>query len=470
MSSPIIWIILPLIFAGFLVVTSSRRILTCGLGATLALLLAGLAIIFPESFIIKTGITTSQEVSDTFLVLGRSLQISHENLPFVSIIYFFTSAWIVGSGWFKLSKFFPSIALTISALLIAALSVEPFLYAALLIEIIVLLTIPLLSPANEKTSKGVLRYLVFQTLAVPIVLIAGWLLTGIESAPANSPLTNQATIALIIGFLLLLAIIPFHSWLPMIGSSSHPWVTSFIFTLVPTTLFMMLIAFLDRYAWLRSIPSLYPTIQLIGTLMIAIGGILVTFQTNLGKAFGYSVVIEAGFSLLAIGLNPLGGLNWFSMLLLPRAVGYWLWAFCLGKIKETFGSLEFGDIPPILHTFPIIGSALIVAQLSIAGIPLLASFPVKRMIWFTAAQPDLLNALWIFIGSLGIYIFTIRVLMHFLKVDETPKAWKLSEKASLLIPIAVAFCFILFIGLLPYLFLPGLTKIMDAFTRFPINP
>lgn len=470
MSSPLIWIIFPLIFAGFLLVTSSRRVLTCVLGATIALLLAVVAVIFSESFIIKIGVSTSQEVSDTFLILGRSLQISYENLPFVSIIYFFSTAWIVGSGWFKLSKFFPSIALSITALLIAALSVEPFLYAALLIEIIVLLTIPLLSPANEKTSNGVLRYLVFQSLAVPIVLIAGWLLTGIESAPSNNPLTNQATIALIIGFLLLLAIIPFHSWLPMIASSSHPWVTSFIFTLVQTTLFMMLIAFLDRYAWLRSIPSLYPTMQLIGTLMIAMGGLLVTFQTNLGKAFGYSVIIETGFSLLAIGLNPLGGLNWFSMLLLPRAVGYWLWAFCLGKIKETFGSLEFGDLPPILHTYPILGSALIVAQLSIAGIPLLASFPVKRMIWFTAAQPDLLNALWIFIGSLGIYIFTIRVLMHFMKVDETPKTWKITEKTNFVIPTAIAFFFILFIGLLPHLLLPGLTKIIGAFTRFPIIP
>lgn len=469
MSSPLIWVIIPLIFAGILFLTSTRRTLTCLLASIFAFLLAVSSVIFPESFIINIG-TTSHEVSDTFLVLGRSLQILHDNLPFVSFIYFFTTAWILGSGWFKLSKFFPSIALTISALLIAALSVEPFLYAALLIEIIVMLTVPLLSPANEKTSKGVLRYLVFQSLAVPFILIAGWLLTGIESAPANSPLTNQATIALVIGFLLFLAIIPFHSWLPMLGSSSHPWVTSFIFTIIPTTLFMMLITFLDRYAWLRSIPTLYPTLQMIGTLMIALGGFFVTFQTNLGKAFGYSVIIETGFSLLTIGLNPLGGLNWFSMLFLPRALGYWLWAFCLGKIKDTFGSLEFGDLPPLLHTYPILGSGLVIAQLSIAGIPLLASFPVKRIIWFIAAQPDLLNAVWIFLGTIGIYIFTIRVLLHFLKMDETQKTWKLLEKVGYVIPIVVAIILILMIGLLPHLILPFLTEIIGGFTRFPLFP
>jgi len=469
MSSPLIWIIIPLIFAGVLFLTSSRRTLSIILGAIFAFFLACLAIFFPKSFILEIGMT-SREVSDTFLILGRSLKIGNANLLFIAIIYFFTTAWIVGSGWFKLSKFFPSVALTISALLIAALSVEPFLYFALLIEIIVLITIPLLSPANEKTSKGVLRYLVFQALAVPFILIAGWLLTGIESAPANSPLTNQATIALIIGFLLLLAIIPFHSWLPMLGSSSHPWVTSFIFTLLPTTLFMMLITFLDRYSWLRSIPSLYPTMQLIGTLMIALGGLLVTFQNNLGKAFGYSVIIETGYSILSIGLNPLGGLNWFSMLILPRALGYWLWAFSLGKIKEIYGSLEFGDIPPLFYTYPILSSSLVVAQLSIAGIPLLASFPVKRMIWFTAAKPDLLNALWIFLGTVGILIFTIRVLMQFLKVDASPNAWKLSEKPSVAIPLAIALFFILFIGLFPHLLLPGLNEIMSAFTRFPIFP
>jgi hypothetical protein len=55
-------------------------------------------------------------------------------------------------------------------------------------------------------------------------------------------------------------------------------------------------------------------------------------------------------------------------------------------------------------------------------------------------------------------------------VDETSKAWKLYEKANFVIPIAIAFFFILFIGLLPHLLLPGLTKIIGAFTRFPIIP
>ena len=320
MNAPLVWIILPIGFGLLLFLLSNKPKLAAIASTLLALLLAIFARIPAPALEYDFGVV-SFSLSENFTLLGRSLTITSQDLSFVSLVYFLTSIWLVGSLWFKLSKFFPAIILTGSALLIAALSVEPFLYAALLIEIFVMLSIPLLSPANEKTSQGVLRYLILISLAIPFILVAGWLLSGIETAPANSPLISQASLALFIGFALLLAVIPFHSWIPMLGESAHPWVSSYVFSMLPATVFMLLLAFIDRYAWLRSLPALYLTFQQIGTLMIALGGIFIAFQRNLGKAFGYAVLIENGFALLAIGLYPQGGLDWFSMLILPRTLG-----------------------------------------------------------------------------------------------------------------------------------------------------
>ena len=335
MSAPLVWIILPIAIGLVLFLLSNRPKLAAITSALLALLLAIFASLPAPALEFNFG-AISFSLSENFVILGRSLTISSQDLSFISLVYFLTSIWLIGSMWFKLSKFFPAIILISSALLIAALSVEPFLYAALLIEIFVMLSVPLLSPASEKTSRGVLRYLILISLAVPFILVAGWLLSGIETAPANSPLISQASLALFIGFALLLAVIPFHSWIPMVSETAHPWVSSYIFSLLPTTIFMLLLAFIDRYAWLRSLPALYPALRQIGTLMIAMGGVFIAFQRNLGKAFGYAVLIENGFALLAIGLYSQGGLDWFSLLILPRTLGYWLWATCLAYIKREF--------------------------------------------------------------------------------------------------------------------------------------
>lgn len=470
MSTPLIWIALPLLFALFLALIQTKQVLSCILGTLFAFSLALLAAFFPDNLIVDLGSLTF-EVNPNLNIMGRTLLINTGNLPFISLMYFFTGLWIIGSGWFKLSNWFPPMSFSVVAILIAALAVEPFLYAALLIELAVLLSIPLLSPYGEKVSTGVLRFLIFQTLALPLILLSGWMLSGIETAPSGSPLINQATILLVLGFAFWLAVFPFHTWVPMIGQTSHPWIVSFILLILPNTMLMFALMFIDRYTWLRVIPELYDTLRLIGTLMIVIGGIFAAFQRHLGRALGFAAIIETGFCLLAIGLSPQGGMNWFSMLMLPRALAYWLWAFSLSELKKHVDDLSLDSVSSAMYAFPYLCGGIIVGQLSLAGLPLLASFPIKRMIWFSAADPDLLNAIWIFIGSMGLFIFSLRTLTHFTASPGKEKQyWKINESISVIVPIAIAVIVIFILGLLPQLFLPRLLNILNAFDHFPYLP
>jgi hypothetical protein len=84
--------------------------------------------------------------------------------------------------------------------------VEPFLYAALIVELIVLISILLLTPRGEQTDRGVMRYLVSQTVAMPFILLSGWMVAGIESAPSASTLILRGTVMILIGFSLWLNI------------------------------------------------------------------------------------------------------------------------------------------------------------------------------------------------------------------------------------------------------------------------
>ena len=470
MSTPLVFIFLPLLIAIILVLLRRKPKLSNIIGTISAFLFALIAHFMPEDLAINIG-SLNIELAQSINLLGRSLEIASANLVFVSLAFIITGLWMLGSAWLDVSIWFRPISLAVTALLIAALGVNPFLYAALLIELVVLLFIPLLSPKGEETNTGVMRFLIFQTMALPPILLTGWMLSGIETAPSNSPLILRAAILVFLGFALWLAFIPFHTWLPIISENSHPWVVSFILLIMPTTIMIFLLTFFDRYAWLRNIPQFYDILRFLSTIMILVGGLLLTIEKNLGRAFGYAVIVETGFSILAMGLNPQGGLTWFSMLLLPRALGYWLWSFSLSLIKQKFKDLSFENISGLFHTFPFVSSGVIAGQLSIAGLPLLASFPVKRLIWFNIGSPNLLNALLIFIGSSGLLVFTINSLMHFLKqgsdltVEEKPEELLIHKMI-----IAAGIILLIFFGIFPQIILPHWTKLLLVFERFPIIP
>ena len=185
------------------------------------------------------------------------------------------------------------------ALLIAALAVEPFLYAALLIEITVLIAIPLLAPPNTKPGRGVFRFLAFQTFGMPFILFTGWMLAGLEASPGDLQVALQAGVLLGIGFGFLLAVFPFHSWLPMLAEVGNPYIVAFIFYMLPGMVSLFGLGFFDRFVWLRESESAYQLIRGIGMVMVVVGGVWAAFETHLGRMLGHAAIMETGLTLLA---------------------------------------------------------------------------------------------------------------------------------------------------------------------------
>ena len=71
--------------------------------------------------------------------------------------------------------------------------------------------------------------------------------------------------------------------------------------------------------------------------MIVYGGVSTAVQEHLKRAFGFSVMVETGFSLLAISSATSGGIVWMLMMLPPRALGYWLWGYTLTRFESRYG-------------------------------------------------------------------------------------------------------------------------------------
>lgn len=464
LSTPILWIFLPFTVALLLLVFHNKHIFGIIVTCITAFGLAILAKSFPENMVLSIG-PLNLIFTESLAIFGRELTIPYEFLPFITLIFGMTGFWALFSGLPGVPLTFRPISLMITSLLTASFGVEPFLYAALLIETAVLLSIPMLSPMGKPPHPGVLRYITLQTLAMPFILLAGWLLTGVEALPADSPLALQSALVLGLGLALLLAVFPFHSWVPMVSQHSNPLVTSFLLFIMPTTILLFSLNFLNRYPFLREYELLFTILRIVGTLLIAISGAWTAFQTHLKRAMGFGILTETGFSLLAIGLSASGGLTWMLMLFPVRGIAFWLWGILLTRIETITGNLSLQNLQGFARRYPMFSFALVLVQFCVAGMPLLGEFPIKLSMLITVFESSQTLGIWAFIGNLGLLVFSLRLLLALVTPgkDTLQPSWFRSEKLTEYLPILIVIIVLLVIGIFPNSLLSNITRTLAVF-------
>jgi NADH-quinone oxidoreductase subunit N len=462
LSAPILWIFLPLILAGLLLLLSNQKVIFL-VACLFTLFLTLAAWLLPVDTALTIGGWTFK-LAPSIEILGRNLTLTSANRSFLALIYGSAFFWFVPAASLQIARRLIPLGLAITSLLVAALAVEPFLYAALIIEVAVLLSIPLLTSPGQKPGKGVIRFLIFQTLAVPFILLSGWLLAGIGANPGNLGLVQQATTFLGLGFAFLLAIFPFYTWIPLLAEEAHPYMVGFLLWMLPTATLFYGLGFLDSYTWLRDAPSLGTILTLVGVLMVVTGGLLSAFQHHLGRIMGYAIIVETGFSLLALSLGSLTGLNIFLLLLVPRTISLGIWALTLSIMREQAPGLSLKDVKGMGHIWPFATSALVLANLALAGMPLLAGFPAHQAVWEGLARNSLPVAFWVLIGSLGLFASAVRVLAALTAAPEgTPWGTRETQTQRLLLVIGLLGLFVL--GLFPQWALPLWTKLPTIFAH-----
>lgn len=460
MNAPLLWIALPFI-TGVLILFFLRERYSALAGGGLSAILALIALIIPIDTALLMG-SISLKISTSIQFFGRSFELNTADGPLLAIIFGVATLWFFGTEASGTANRFVSLGLMIISLLTASIAVEPFLYAALLLEIAAMLIVLLLVPAYQKPGRGVVRFLIYQTLAMPFILFSGWMLAGVESSPGDLSTTTQAGTILGLGFAFLLAVFPLYNWIPMLMEENSPYATGFLLWALPTFTVIFALGFLDRYAWLRTSPQLASAIQFAGVLMVASGGIFAALQRHIGRMLGYASIAETGLLILIMGLKPSEIVNLTFLILIPRGLALAVWALALSIIKRLAYSLRFNEIQGLARRYPLAVIALLLAQLSISGFPLLAGFPARLAIWQELAAQSLGITVWVFAGSLGLLVAAIRTLAVFVMVDEEKK-WGLNESwvQSAMLGLGVIGLFIL--GLFPQVLLPFMVNLPSLF-------
>lgn len=448
MNAPTIWIIAPAFMAILLFPIRNQRILSI-LGGTYAVLLAVTAQFIPIGEALLFG-AFSLKIDESLEVFGRVLRILPAEGSLLAIIYGASALWFFGAEASGTATRIVPYALLITTFMVASIAVEPFLYAALFIELAILLAIPMLTRINHAPGRGVVRFFIYQTLAMPFILLSGWLLSGVEASPGDVALAAQAAYMLGLGFAFLLAIFPLYSWMPLLMEEASPFIVGFLLWILPTMTIIFGAGFLDGYSWLRSSPLTATVLQFAGLLMIVTGGFWAATQRHLGRIMAYGAVAETGFSILALSLSSTIGVRILFLLLPARALGLAVWSLALTIFKENAESMRFGAVRGMLHQFPFAGTALILASLSTSAFPLLAGFPARLALWENLARLSIGAALWMGAGIIGLLTSSLRSLAVLGMADEYT-GWAVRENWLQGIMLGLGIIGLFILGLFPQL-------------------
>ncbi len=462
MSAPLIWVFVPLAAAVGVWFIQRQRRLAASLVTGLCLLLALIAATLPVGIPTAIGPLTI-EVRPDLSILGRQLLLENSERTYVAMLFLMGALWFYGSYVSGAHRLFVPLGMVVLALMVAALAVEPFLFASLILEAAVLFSVPMLAPPGRPVGQGVLRYLIFQTLAVPFILLAGWAAANVEGNPSDSTLLVQAVFFLGLGFAFWLAIFPFYTWVPLLADETDIYVAGFLFSVLPVSVLLLGLTFLDTFGWLRAYPLLPTALRLTGILMVITGGVWAGFQTSLARMLGYAVILENGFSLLAFSVMDRGGLDAFALSLIPRMMAVALWALALAVLRQHGETTTVTGLRGVLRRHPIAAVGLAVGYFSLGGLPMLAGFPSHEMIVEGLAGQSLVGAGWVLIGVLAFWLGGFRLLSQMASPEGD--AWQVGETLHEVVLLLVGILSMLAMGLFSNLLLPGMLQLLQAFSH-----
>lgn len=389
---------------------------------------------------------------ETFSILGRNLSLSAADRPSLVIIFLTAALWFGAASFVRPNKLFVPLGLAMVALLTAAIAVEPFLFAAVFIEIAVLVSIPFISPPGNLVGKGSLRYLSFQTIGMPFILISGLMFTGFEIGPGNQSFVVIAIASLTIGFALLLAIFPFHSWIPMLAQETHPYPTAFIYLVLPIAITLLGLGFFDNFTWMKEDPGTSILLRSIGGMMVVLAGFWAAAERNLARLMGFALILDIGFSLIAIGLAIGEAADIyravFIQLMLPRGLSLGIWASALSGLIGKVDSFDYQDLKGIANRYPVISISIILAAFCLAGLPLLAAFPMRLGMMLGLSSVSIPLTIWVILGSSGLLVAGIRALIFMVSGVEK-QGWRVKESWLLVFFLVMGGVILVVLGLFP---------------------
>ena len=449
MSAGFLWILLPLVFALLLLLFGQYPRVSMAIGAVVntAIVITVLLLKVDHNYILGN---TLIRIEPVFSILGRSILIDNADRVILLFLYGLSSLYLWLGVFFDSEPTFAPLSTSIAAFLAAAIFVESRLYFVLFVELAVLLCLPLLVKKAKMKEHGEQFLLIFVSLSVPLLLLAGWAADNVAANPIDAEMINRTVVFLVLGFSLMVGVFPFFFWMPQISETARPIRAFFVLSILPFTFLYLLYSVGDAGGWLRSNETLLHWLQVMGYTMIAFGGIWAAFQENLGRYIAFGLIVDNGFAFLAIQNGLAGDGELLFLLLSIRLIVLFLYTITVVQLDR------HGIIPTIdgirgkFIQFPFVFILLFFAIFSINALPLMANFTVRFSILQnlqTTGGVD--EVVWPLIGQLGFFLGVLRFLGSAVETRENDAVSVQNETWPQRIVFLAGMLVLLVIGFLP---------------------
>ena len=361
--------------------------------------------------------------------------------------------------------YFLVIVATIGLCLMAAAAYLIMLYLAIETASISLYVLAGYLKRDDKSTESGLKYFLFGALTSAVMLYGFSLLFGatgqtnlylladrvrqggVSIANGRLAFVGGAAILVFVGFAFKISAVPFHFWTPDVYEGAPTPATAFISTASKVAGFAVLLRFLLAFA-----PPTSTTWVVVLTAMavatMTLGNLLALVQTNIKRLLAYSSIAHAGYALIGVvTLTALGAAS--SVFYLVAYVVTNLAAFAVVILfARSAGSDRIADYAGLSRRSPGLALVLLVAMLSLAGMPPLAGFVGKFYVFAAAVQSGLiwLAVIGVLNAIIGLYYYltVLKVVYLYRSPDEdkpiavgTPYAIALGACVGLILFIGV---------------------------------
>ncbi len=290
---------------------------------------------------------------------------------------------------------------------------------------------------DDKSTEAGFKYLLFGAMTSALMLYGFSLLFGFTGTTNFEMLAGAigggliapvtlfgAFFLILVGFSFKISAVPFHFWAPDVYEGAPTPVAGFLSTASKAAGFAVLVRVL-----IMVFPSLSGQWQMIAavlaTVTMTIGNLIALAQKNMKRLLAYSSIAHAGYVLVGVATGTEFGLASVVLYLIVYLITNLAAFGIVGAVSKTIGSDEIKDYAGLSRRSPGMALAMLVAFLSLTGMPPFAGFIAKTLVFAAAVKADLV---WLaFVGVLnaivGVYYYlsVLKVVyLYRMEGDEKP--------------------------------------------------
>ena len=266
----------------------------------------------------------------------------------------------------------------------------------------------------------------------------------------GDPLLHLGVVLILVATGFKLTLVPFHMWAPDVYEGAPTPVTAFLsVSSKATAVAFLLILFFGPLA--PAVPNLQNMLLLLAGVTMTVGNLGAMRQNNLRRFMAYSSIAQAGYIVMALAGQAQLAKGAILYYLPVYAAANFAVFFIIAIVGRERGE-NFAALRGLGKQHPGLAAILMLCMFSLAGIPPLAGFTGKFMLFAAAAKQGFYGmVLFAALNStVSLYYYLLIIKEAYIKEPENELGAleiSLAQKSSLL-PLTLA---MLLLGVLPML-------------------